>query len=308
MIESVWSLHAILIFVRVAEAKSFIAASRRLGISPSGVSRSVTRLEKKLGVRLMNRTTRSISLTDEGQTFFERCAQIVHELEDAETVITQKQLRPHGRLRVQMPVGFGRRVLVPYLVQFAQLYPELTVDVEFSDRPVDLAKEGLDAVIRMGTLADSSLVVRKLCDTRYVIVASPGYLAHYGTPTTPDDLEDHRCLGYYIPQTNRYREWTFMSTRSGKPIWGNLNMNNGDALLHAAMADGGLAMVATYLAADAVRAGELQVVLREYISVGPPVSVGYLERRQLPSRTRAFVEFLIAQVPQSPLLDAISNP
>ena len=301
------SLHGISIFVRVAEARNFTEAAKRLGISVSGVSKGVARLEERLGVRLVNRTTRSISLTDDGATFYERCRQILGELEDAETTVIGRRRMPRGRLRVQLPVGFGLKVLTPLLAEFVELYPELTVDVEYSNRVTDLADEGLDAVVRIGHMVDSRLVSRKLCDIRYAMVASPSYLARAGEPRTPEELSGHRCLGYHIPQTNRYRDWSF--SRSGqnysRPISGNLNMSNGQALLDVAIAGAGIATVATFLAADAVKTGLLRTVLREYVPAGPPIWVGYLERRHLSLRIRAFVDFLMTHVPPSPAWDTI---
>lgn len=301
------SLHAISIFVRIAETKSFTKAAKRLGISTSGVSKSLTRLEERLGVRLANRTTRSVSLTDDGATFFERCCQILGDLEDAETVVTRRQTKPRGRLRVQLPVGFGLKVIAPFLAQFAEQCPELVIDVEFGDRIADLAEEGIDAVVRIGHPGDTRLVARKLCDLRYVPVASPDYLARHGEPKSPDDLQQHRCLGYHIPQTNRYRDWSFLSAGQPylKPISGNLNMNNGQALVDAAIAGAGIATVATFMACDAVRAGLLRIVLSEYVQAGPPVWVGYLERRHLSLRIRAFVDFLTINIPLSSSWDTI---
>lgn len=301
------SLYSISIFVRVAEARNFTAAAKRLGISPSGVSKSLTRLEEKLGVRLVNRTTRSVSLTEDGHSFFERCRQILGELEDAETALTRQLTKPRGRLRVQLPVGFGRAVLVPILVEFAQLYKELVIDVEFSNRVIDLVEEGVDAVVWIGDLKDQRLVARRLCEIRYVTVASPGYLARYGEPKTPDDLRLHHCLGYHIPHTNRYQDWNFVSDgqQLSKHISGNLNMNNGAPLLDAAIAGAGIATIGTFLAAEPVRAGKLRIVLRDYVSVGPTVWIAYLGRRHLSSRIRAFVDFLTTKVPASSSWDTI---
>jgi len=293
-------VHAISVFVRVAEARSFAAAAQRLGVSPSAASKSVTRLEQRLGVRLLNRTTRSVSLTEDGNMFFERCRQILSELEDAESAVTRAQTQPSGRLRVVMPPGFGRTVLVPVLAKFADLHPHLVVDVEFSSRRVDLAEEGVDVVIHIGELRDRRLVARKLCDIRYVAVAAPAYLARCGEPKTPDDLARHRCLGYHIPRTQRYRDWNFASggDRFSRHVAGRLNMNDGAALLDAAVAGAGIATVASFLASEAVRSGRLQIVLRDYESVGPAVWVAYLERRHLSNRIRALVDFLTDEAPR----------
>jgi len=289
----------IAVFVRVAEARSFTAASQRLGVSPSAASKCVMRLEERLGVRLLNRTTRSVSLTEDGTTFFERCRQILAEIEDAEIAVTHAQQRPRGRLRVLAPAGFGRGILVPVLARFAQHYPELVVDVEFSGREADLVEEGIDVLVRIGDLRDSRLVARKLCDIRYVTVASPDYLARHGEPRTPADLAQHQCLGHLMPHTNRYREWRFAEgrRRTSRAVSGRLNMNDGAALLEAAIHGAGIATAATFLVAPAVHSGALRVVLREHVAVGPAVWVAFLAQRQLSSRIRAFVDFLAAEIP-----------
>jgi DNA-binding transcriptional LysR family regulator len=294
------TLYPISVFVRVADAKSFTVAAKRLGMSPSAASKSVSRLEQRLGVRLLNRTTRVVSLTEDGSTFYERCRGILGELEDAENAITRQHDEPRGRVRIVMPAGFGRAVLVPVLARFAQRYCELTVDVEFSSRVVDLAEEGIDVLVHIGQLSDRRLVARKLYEMSYVTVASPAYLETHGEPHTPDDLLHHLCLGHHIPYTNRYREWDFAwaGERMSKTLSGNLNLNDGSGLVAAAIAGAGIATVATFLVADAVRMNQLRVVLPDYIAAGPPVWMAYLNRRHLPSRIRAFVDFVFSEIGQ----------
>lgn len=289
-------LSPISVFVRVAEAKSFTAAAKRLGMSPSAASKSLTRLEQRLGVRLFNRTTRTVNLTADGNAFYERCRVILSELEDAESALVREQSQPRGRLRVVMPPGFGRAVLVPSLTEFAKLHRELIVDLELSSRIVDLAEEGVDVLVRIGDLPDRRLVARKLCDMRYVTIASPSYLARHGEPRTPADLARHHCLGHHIPYTNRYREWKFSCDGElvAHSVSGNLNINDGAALLTAAIKGAGIATVATFLAADAIRDEELKIVLPDYAMLGPPVWMAYLERRHLPRRIAAFVDFVVA--------------
>lgn len=301
------NLNALTVFVRVAETKSFTAAAKRLGISASGISKAVSRLEEELGVRLLNRTTRTVRLTDDGASFFDRCRQILAEIEDAETALTRTRSIPHGKVRVQMPVVFGGRVIVPALANFTERYPGLTLDVELSDRMVDLAGEGLDATIRIGKLEDSRLIARKLCDLNFVTCASPEYLARHGEPTTPDELEHHQCLGYFLPHTGRYREWQFAreGQRSSKAASGRLNLNNAESLLTAAIAGAGIANMASFVAAEAIAAGKLKLVLRHYISVGPQVSVVYLRSRHLSPRVQAFVEFLVRVAPPIPPWDRV---
>lgn len=301
------SIQGISVFVRVAEARSFSGAARKLGITPSGASKAITRLEDRLGVRLVHRTTRSVSLTDDGAAFYDRCRQILVELEDAETALTRRRANPRGRLRVQMPVGFGHRILVPLLAQFIDLYPELVVDAELTDRDPDLADEGLDAAVRIGELGDARLIAKRLCDLRFVTVASPQYLERHGEPRTPDELERHRCLVYYFPHTHRYRDWNFSA--NGVPysrsFSGSLNLNNSQALLDAAIAGAGVANVATFIAFDALRAGALKAILRDYVCVGPAVWVVYLQRRHLSPRVQTFVDFLTSRIPPLPVWDAI---
>lgn len=301
------SIQGISVFVRVAEARSFTVAARKLGITPSGASKAITRLEDRLGVRLVHRTTRSVSLTDDGTAFYDRCRQILGELEDAEAAVTRRRARPGGRLRVQMPVGFGQRILVPLLAQFVEQYPELVIDAELSDRDPDLADEGLDAAVKIGDLGDARLIARRLCDLRFVTVASPQYLERYGEPRTPDELEHHRRLVYYIPHTHRYREWHFSSdgVPYSRAYTGTLNLNNSQALLEAAIAGAGVANVSTFIAHDAVRAGTLKAILRDHVGVGPAVWVVYLERRHLSPRVQAFVQFLTDRIPALPAWDAV---
>lgn len=299
------SLASMATFVRIAEMKSFSAAANQLGMSGPAVSKALARLERRLGVRLLNRTTRKVSLTDDGRAFFDRCRQILTDVQDAEELLTSRRVSPRGRLRVQMPVGFGRRVVLPALPDFLARHPELTIDVELSDRIVDLAEEGLDVAIRIGEIPDSRVIAKKLCVIRFVTCASPTYLARHRAPRTPEDLQNHLCLPYWVPQTGRYREWHF--ARDGTPfsllVTGRLNINNSEALIDAAVAGAGIVSVATFLAAQAVSAGELKVVLREYVTDGPPVSVVYLPNRHLSARVRTFLEFLSTLIPDDPPWD-----
>lgn len=305
------NLNAIPLFVCVGDSKSLTAAAERLGLSASAVSKAISRLEVELGQRLIHRTTRKITLTDEGLTFLDRCRQILGEVEDAETTIALAGATPRGRLRVQMPIGFGRIVVAPALADFAKRYPELVLDVELSDRIMDIANEGKDAAIRIGDLPDSRVIARKLCELRFVTCASPEYLAIHGVPKIPEDLLHHRCLGYLIPQTGQYREWVYKK-KDGKAyihaVSGGLNINSAESLLDATISGAGLAMMATFVVADAVRAGKLQIVLRDYVAVGPTVSVVYLPNKHMSPRVRAFVDFLTSLVPASPHWDGILAP
>lgn len=288
------NLNAITVFVRVAETRSFTLAARRVGISPSAASKSVSRLESELGVRLVNRTTRTVSLTDDGASFFARCHQILADIEEAQNVLTRAHTVPRGKLRVQIPVGFGRRVIVPALADFIVRYPEMVVDIELSDRAIDLAEEGIDAVVRIGKLPDSSLIARKLCETYFVTCAAPEYLRRYGEPKTPDDLDKHRCLKYVSSQSGHVTNWRFMHDGKEilKAINGILNMNSAESILDVALAGAGIVTLSNFVVAEAIEAGKLKLILRDYIARESIISIVYLPSRHLSPRIRAFVDFL----------------
>lgn len=301
------SFRAITVFIKVAESRNFTAAAGRLGITPSAASRLLGRLEDHLGVRLVNRTTRAVSLTTEGEAFFERCRQIVADLEDAEAAVQGRGSQLRGRLRVRSPVAFGRKIVVPLLAQFLDANRGLCVDLELTDHVTDAPDEGVDLLVRIGEVHSTSVVARRLCDLRFVTVASPDYLARFGEPSSPDDLHRHRCLAYYVPQTHRYRDWRFgcEGDTLQRPVAGWLNVNSADALLEAALAGAGIASVSTFIAADAVKAGHLRIILRDFVCPGPPISLVYLSRRHLSARLRAVIEFLAQKVSPVPHWDAI---
>lgn len=292
------NLNALLVFAKVAETCSFTLAAQRLGLTASAVSKSVARLEQELGVKLLQRSTRLVSLTDEGATFFERCRNILAEVDDAESAITLSTATPKGTLRVQMPVGFGRRVVAPKLLSFTKEHPDLIVDVELSDRVVDLAYEGMDAAIHIGPISDSRVIARKLCRLTFSACASPDYLSKHGEPKTPEDLINHQCLAYLLPMTGEHRPWQFAKNGQliTQTVSGNLNINNAESLLEAAIAGGGITMISNFIAADALRTGKLVKVLAEYVVDGPEVNVVYLPRRNLSAKVKAFIDFLTVVV------------
>jgi len=288
------NLNALLVFVKVAETRSFTLAAQRLGLTSSAISKSIARLEQELGVKLLTRSTRLVNLTGEGASFFERCQQILTEIENAETAVTSSTATPKGRLRLQMPVGFGRRVVVPKMWEFTQRYPELTVDIELSDRLVDLNYEAVDAVIHIGPVTDDRVVVHKLCSLSFAAYASPNYLAKHGIPKSPDDLDHHQCLAYLRPMTGDHREWKFM--KDGKDfsrvVSGALNINNAETLLEAAIAGAGIVMVSDFIAGNALRSCKIQRILSEYVVAGPEVSIMHLPRSTLAAKVRVLVDYL----------------
>jgi DNA-binding transcriptional LysR family regulator len=283
---------ALHIFTKVAENRGFSAAARKLRISTSTVTKTVARLEDELGIQLFNRTTRRLHTTDYGQTFYERCVRILADLEDAEAALRAGSASHHGRLRVATPFSFGRVTLVPALKTFLEKYPDITVELEFNDRVVDLISNGYDVGIRTGEINDSRLVSRLLTRGAEVTFASPAYLSAHGTPRHPEDLRRHNCIvGGFGP------DWRFR--KSGEDpitirVKGNLVVSNGDALREAAVAGIGIAQGTWWLVRKDLERGDVKPVLANYAQMGMPISVLYPAQRHLPAKVRVFIDFLVA--------------
>jgi LysR family transcriptional regulator, regulator for bpeEF and oprC len=242
----------------VAELRSFTDASRALGITPSGVGKSIARLETSLGARLLHRTTRRIGLTDDGAVFFEQCRRILDELESARGLMSNRGAAPRGRLRVSVPITIGKRIIVPELTRFLAEHPDVELDVSLSDRHVNLVEDGIDVAVRIGSLADSSLVARPIGRQQVVTIASAAYLAANGVASL-GDLALRRCISFRLPSTGRERAWTFRL--EGRPVeWrprSFLTLDDGEALVAAARAGLGVTQVPSYMADDALASGEL---------------------------------------------------
>lgn len=287
------SLSSLAAFVRAAEAQSFVGAGRALGVSSSAVGKSVARLEEKLGVRLFQRSTRHVRLTAEGELFYERCRRILDDIDDAEAELAQSRAAPRGKLRVSLPV-VGYRMLLPILPDFMQRYPEVELDLDFSDRMVDVIEEGLDAVVRSGPLADSRLMARPLGPFRLLVVGSPGYLRERGTPQSPEDLAHHACLRYRFPSTGKLQTWALDGVPAGQdwPPSSAMSCNNIEALICAASQNQGLAYLPDFIVRDALAAGRLQIVLEPYLGQTGMFHVLWPSSRQLSPKLRVFVDFL----------------
>lgn len=308
-------LNGLRVFVQVVESRSFTAAAARLGLTASGVSKAIARLEQEYGQRLLHRTTRRVGLSNDGQAFYQRCRQVLSELEEAESQLTQASAVPRGHLRVHMPTAFGKKVVLPGLAQRLAVLDGLKIDVELGERSIDLTEDGLDAAVRMGELPDSALIARRLCQVRMVACASPEYLARHGEPLSPLDLEHHACLGYATAWRAHYREWTFRTTDGDterRSMSGKLNINNAEALTDAAIAGSGIAMVTDFVAWEAVRSGKLRVILREFLGPPIPVSLVYLPTRQHSPRLRWLLQTLQnlipAPAPWAAMTDAPQRP
>jgi DNA-binding transcriptional LysR family regulator len=287
------SLTGISAFVRTAEALSFVAAGRALGISASAVGKNVAKLEESLGVRLLHRTTRRVALTDEGMLFYERCRRILDDLRDAEAMLSHAARKPRGRLRVSLPT-IGYRFLLPVLPEFKQRYPEVELDLDFNDRIVDVVEEGLDAVIRSGELTDSTLMSRRLGPFSFVLCASPQYLERNGSPRIPEDLERHDCLRFRFPTTGKLQDWSFTDVDAANQIRlsSALTCNNMEALRAAAIDALGIAYMPDFLARDAIISGVLRTVLDEYLANPGQFSILWPSNRHLSPKLRVFVDFL----------------
>jgi len=296
------NLTGMAVFARVVEASSFTGAARRLGMSKAAVSKQVSRLEERLGARLLNRTTRRLSLTEVGAAFYERCARIVAEAEDAELAVTRLHAEPRGTLRVDAPVNFGLRYLAPVLPDFMARHPDLAVDITFNDRFVDLIDEGYDMAVRIAHLADSSLIARKLAESRRVVCAAPSYWDRHGRPTVPADLAGHNCFDYsYLTTRN---EWRFRGPEGplAVRVSGTLHSNNGDVLRAAAVAGLGVVLMPVFMAHDDLAAGRLEPVLHGFEEPPPGIYAVYPHNRHLSAKVRAFVDYLVGAFDPAPWL------
>jgi DNA-binding transcriptional LysR family regulator len=288
-------------FVRVVELGGFAAASHGLGITPSAVSKLVTRLEDRLGVRLLHRTTRRVALTPEGETYHARASDILAAIDDAEAEVSQAGRQPRGRLRVNCVPAFAFHQLMPALPDFVARYPAVQLDLAITDRVVDLLAENADVGIRTGSITDLSLVSRKIADVRRGLFASPAYLAHRGKPRTPDELRKHECIVLSLsPLTNR---WPFQDGAEPRAIdiVSRILVDSGEAALRLAIAGGGIVRLADLVVADAVREDSLRPVLTEsHIAEPVPLAAVYPQGRHRMPKVRAFLDFLVERFSHAP--------
>lgn len=285
---------AIASFVRVVEARSFRAAAAQLNMTPSGVSRAVSRLEEQIGVRLLFRSTRALRLTDDGESFYQRCKDILADLGDAVEALAYARTKPQGKLRVAVNVSIGRAALIPNLADFEERYPDVRLELAMSDRNIGLIEEGIDCAIRMGELEDSNLIARKLGYFSNVLCASPEYLARHGTPTSIEDLKQHKCVNYVYPTNGRTYQWQFDSPdgRIALDVDAHLLINDGESVIQAAMAGLGIIQVPHWLAAGPIGKGKLEVIMQDTISTGSPVWIVYPQKKHLSARVHAFMDWV----------------
>ncbi|KAB7623924.1 LysR family transcriptional regulator [Alkalilimnicola sp. S0819] len=282
------------VFVQAARYGSFSAAARALDLSPSAVSKQVRRLEDRLGVRLFNRTTRKMSLTEAGRSFHQSCVRIMQELEEAEEAAGAYHQAVRGTLRVSATAAFTRINVLPHINEFLEQHPDLDLQLELTDRSVDVVAEGLDVTIRLAEqLEDPSLVARRLVTNERIVCASPDYLARHGMPKTPEDLLRHNCLTMYTLAD--FNDWAFEDEKGRRVIHvnGNFHANTGDALAQAVVGGVGLARLSAWLVADALQDGRLVHVLPEYPHSESAFYVLYPQGRYVSRKVRVFVDWLV---------------
>jgi len=296
-------IQELLAFQAVAKHASYARAAEELALSPSGVSRIVSRLEERLGARLLQRTTRKLSLTEAGAAFNARASQILADLADAEAAVQNTAARPKGTLKVTASDTFGQLYLAPLLRELLEYFPELSVEMSLTNRFVDLIEEGIDLAIRIGSLADSRLVARRLCTNRRVLVASPAYLKRHGKPKSVEDLTRHQCV--LFTGFSRPGEWKLIGPEGpvAVSVAGRVVTNNVVTLTSAAQQGLGITVGATLAVGPALLAGDLVRVLPEYEFEPSAVFAVYPSARQLSTKTRAAVDFLAAKLTDPPTWD-----
>jgi len=296
---------AMVVFTQVIEAGTFSGAARRLGLSKSAVSKHVAQLEDRLDAQLLHRTTRRLSLTEVGRAFYERCAQIVREVEEAELEVGRSHAAPQGLLKVNAPMSFGQLHLAPAIALFLERHPKVRVELALDDRAVDTVGGGFDVTIRVApTLADSTLIARRLAPNRVVVCGSPGYLARHGVPRRPVDLADHECLLYtYLSSRDA---WHFVGPEGDEwvTVSGSLGANNGDVLREAALAGRGLVQIPSFIVGPDLARKSLAAVLVPYEDRSTAIWALYSPTRHLSAKVRTFVDFLAGRFGPEPGWDA----
>lgn len=284
---------AIPVFVAVVENDGFSAASRALGISKSAVSKRINQLEDHLGVRLLHRTTRKLSLTEAGERYFEHATQALTAAGQAEDAVTELQGEPQGKLKISSPMSFGRLHVAPLIPIFMKRYPKILIDLVMDDRNIDLVAEGFDLAIRSGDMPDSTLIARKLAPLRQVLCASPDYIDRYGMPVTPSELSERNCILFsYSGDAN---EWTLIKDGKSEAVLvsGSYRVNNSEAILVALREGIGIGRLPTFVAGPDLREGNLVRILESYHIPDHTFYAVFPERQYLPAKVRAFLDFSI---------------
>jgi LysR family transcriptional regulator for bpeEF and oprC len=287
-------LQGMRVFARVAELGSFARAADDLDMSRAMASSYVAQLEKHLGTRLLHRTTRKVTVSPEGAVYLERCKRILAEVQAADDEMRHARARPQGKLRIDVPVAFGRYLLMPALPAFTERYPEMALEIRFNDRYVDLAAEHIDVVLRSGEVKTPDLIARRVATSRLVTCAAPSYLERHGMPRAPAELRDHRTIGFLRTDTSRPAEWKFRQGRDGVQklkLAFALAFNTSEPMVSSAYEGQGIIQTTDLLLGRAFAAGRLVELLKEYSCEGPPLSVVYPRATQHLAKVRVFAEF-----------------
>lgn len=283
------------IFTRVVECSSFTRAADTLGVPRSSVSAAVQELEGRVGARLLHRTTRVVSPTQDGAAFYERCLRLIADVEEAENIFRQSAT-PSGRLRIDVPGRIGRLIVIPALSSFLDIYPEIEIDIGVTDRAVNLVEESIDCVLRVGPLADSGLIARPIGELVLINVASPVYLERYGVPEVPNDLHAHLAVNYASPSSGRVEDWEWVEGGGLKtrPMRCRVTVNSAEAYIAACLAGFGLIQIPAYDVWRHIEAGELVEVMPDYRAAPMPMTLLYPHRQHLSRRLQVFADWLEA--------------
>ncbi len=291
-------LGSIEVFCKAAELESFAATAMALGITAAAVSRSIARLEQRLKVRVFNRTTRQVRLTQDGRGYYEQCKQALEQIQNAERMITGKQKLPSGRLRISVPTTYGHARLMPLLPKLMALYPDLELDIDISNRNIDFVEESFDLAIRLGEPQDSRLVARTIENASLGIFCSPHYLRKFGQPKTLADLKNHQCIEFVLPSTGKAMPWLFNDPTPKEIALKSRMRFHGDVLgaVNLAAAGGGLVQTYHFIAQDYIERGALKEILKPLAGRSRKFSVLFPQNRHLSSKVRVFVDFLVANL------------
>jgi DNA-binding transcriptional LysR family regulator len=295
-------LNAMELFVRVVETGSFSAVAREMDMTQPTVSKQLAGLEARLKTRLLNRSTRQLSLTEAGTSYYEACKRILDGVREAEGNLGKLQGRLTGTLRLNTSISMGQMYVAPLAIKFQKAHPEIEIDLQLQDRFVDLVEEGIDVAIRVGRLTDSTLVARRLGRARRVTIATPGYLKKHGTPKVPQDLASHNCIIYQYLSTGN--EWLFQGPEGEirVKVSGSFRANNGEAIGQAVMADLGIAVAPEWMVHDAIAAGRIKAVLPDFAPTPLEINAVFTSARHVSTKVRAFIEFLQSEFPNYPAL------
>ena len=293
-------------FITVVSEGSFSGAAERLGMSPQLVSKYVGQLETRLKVRLLNRSTRTLSITEAGQAYYDRCRQVLADIDEMEGAVGELTVKARGTLRINAPMSFGVSHLSRAIAQYQRIEPDVTISLTLNDRVVDIVSEGFDLAIRIARLGESSLVARKLAPARLVVCGAPSYFQQHGIPETPEILGEHDCLGYAYPSD--HDQWAFErdSETHKVQIKARFSANNGDALRLAAISGAGLVLLPTFIVGEDIAAGRLQRVLNDFRVEELNVFAVYPHRQYLSAKVRTFVDFLGDYFGSPPYWDALN--